>query len=1269
MSASIEDPRQSTEPASRADSAGDRAGDRASGRAADSAADSAADPAADRAADKAVALVREWLAQTEGVQPDGSAARLAGLLQDPVGLDFAIGFVDRVARPDDLRVAGRNLEDLARRIPSFLPWPLRALIAIGGPLARLLPWPIVPIARRVLRAMVGHLVIDATPARLGRTLERLQREGDRLNINLLGEAVLGDAEADRRLAGITALVKRNDVDYVSVKVSAVVSQLSMWAFDETVERVVERLVPLYETAALGVNPTFLNLDMEEFRDLDLTIEVFQRLLDRPSLRDYEAGIVLQAYLPEALPALDRLTAWALRRRSEQCAGIKVRVVKGANLAMERVDAALHGWPVAVLPSKRDSDANYKRVLDAALRPDRMDAVRIGIAGHNLFDIAWAWQLAESRGVTERVEVEMLLGMAPDQADAVRRTVGHLLLYTPVVQPSDFDSAISYLIRRLEENASTENFLSGVFELTRSPQIFKREEQRFRASLAAFEAASEVPAPHRVQNRLTERQSEVGANRAALFEPAGVRAGFLNAADTDPALPANREWGRAILQRAQTTTGGQALVDASAVVSGAAGVAVIERIVAETRAAGAAWAGRSVDERARILHDSGRVLSARRADLLEVLAAEAGKTLAEGDPEVSEAIDFAHYYAESVRDLAQIDDAAFTPVRLTVVAPPWNFPVAIAAGGVLAALAVGSAVIIKPAPQARRSAAVMVEALWDAGVPRDVLRFVDAPENEVGQALIAHPSVDRLVLTGAWQTAALFRSWRPDLPILAETSGKNAIVITPAADIDLAVADLVRSAFGHAGQKCSAASLAILVGSVATSARFERQLMDAVTTLRVGPALDPATVVGPLIERAEGALLDALTVLEEGEDWLVEPRALDESGELWSPGVRRGVVAGSAFHTTEYFGPVLGIMRARDLDEALDLQNATAFGLTAGLHSLDAGEVDYWLDHVEAGNLYVNRGITGAIVRRQPFGGWKRSSVGGSTKAGGPSYVMGFGSFAPVARQVRESLSLRGLSDRVREVLQASQPGLEFAGFDAARAGAVSDQRAWDDEFGVARDDSQLGAEFGGGFDDGFDDGDGDGGDGDDEGSGEVDDFDATASLVERAESAGALVERAESAGALVERNVLRYRPTAVTVRAAEGAPAHELVRVLLAAARAGSGVHISSAAPLPSSLLALLDTGVSSLRATSIAIETDARFTGRMLEVRPARIRLIAPDGVARSRELYAALDGDPDVAIWSGAVTAAGRVELLPFLREQAVSITTHRFGNPYPPLAELPL
>ena len=217
-------------------------------------------------------------------------------------------------------------------------------------------------------------------------------------------------------------------------------------------------------------------------------------------------------------------------------------------------------------------------------------------------------------------------------------------------------------------------------------------------------------------------------------------------------------------------------------------------------------------------------------------------------------------------------------------------------------------------------------------------------------------------------------------------------MTPSADVDLAVADVVRSAFGHAGQKCSAASLLILVGSAGYSARLRRQLADAVASLRVGPATDPATDMGPLIEPATGKLLRALTTLDPGEGWLVRPRRLDDAGRLWTPGVKHGVAPGSFFHLTECFGPVLGVLRARTLDEAIDLQNAVPFGLTGGLHSLDAGEIEHWLERVEVGNAYVNRHITGAVVRRQPFGGWKASAVGPGAKAGGPDYVAQLGTW-------------------------------------------------------------------------------------------------------------------------------------------------------------------------------------------------------------------------------------------------------------------------------------
>ena len=384
--------------------------------------------------------------------------------------------------------------------------------------------------------------------------------------------------------------------------------------------------------------------------------------------------------------------------------------------------------------------------------------------------------------------------------------------------------------------------------------------------------------------------------------------FTNTPDTDPSTAGNREWGRLVLARAAYTQLGAETVRANKI----PGPASLESVIQDTRVAAKAWEARGAEVRAWILHQAGSALGARRGDLVSVMAAEAGKTIAEADVEVSEAIDFAHYYAESARRLDAVDGAEFVPDTLTVVTPPWNFPVAIPAGSVLAALSVGSGVIIKAAPQTRRCAAVMVEALWQAGVPRDVLRFVTIDEGPLSKALISHSDVDRVILTGGWDTANLFRSWRPDLPLLAETSGKNAIIITPSADIDLAVADLVKSAFGHAGQKCSAASLAILVGSVGDSERFERQLVDAVSSLKVGFPNDPEVTMGPIIEAPLGKLADGLTTLGDGEEWLIAPRQLGPDARVWSPGVRTGIRPGSRFHTTEYFGPILGIMKAKSL---------------------------------------------------------------------------------------------------------------------------------------------------------------------------------------------------------------------------------------------------------------------------------------------------------------------------------------------------------------------
>jgi RHH-type proline utilization regulon transcriptional repressor/proline dehydrogenase/delta 1-pyrroline-5-carboxylate dehydrogenase len=305
------------------------------------------------------------------------------------------------------------------------------------------------------------------------------------------------------------------------------------------------------------------------------------------------------------------------------------------------------------------------------------------------------------------------------------------------------------------------------------------------------------------------------------------------------------------------------------------------------------------------------------------------------------------------------------------------------------LMAGNAVILKPAPEVRRTAWHLADQCWRAGVPGDVLQYVACPDDEVGRQLITDPDVGTVVLTGAHETALRFLEWKPSMRLLAETSGKNAIVVTASADLDAAIRDVVRSAFGHAGQKCSAASLLIVVAPLAGDPSFLARLAGAVRTLRVGEPADPATTMGPLIAPPGPTLRRGLTVLDPGEHWLREPRRLDAAGRMWSPGVRVGVAPGSWFHVTECFGPVLGVMVADDLDEAIELQNGTPFGLTGGIHSLDRREVARWLRNVDVGNAYVNRHITGAVVRRQPFGGWKRSSVGGGPKAGGPNYVAAF----------------------------------------------------------------------------------------------------------------------------------------------------------------------------------------------------------------------------------------------------------------------------------------
>ena len=1159
--------------------------------------------------EKATARARRWADESASQPVPRTARLLARILSDPDGLGFTTRFVDDVVRPADLDVASHALARLAAGRTDFLPRSLAAAMGLGGRATRLAPRSVTAVARRVFREIVGDLVVDATDRGLGPALARLRAGGNRLNVNLLGEAVLGEKEASRRLAEVSRLVAREDVDYVSVKVSAVTGPHNPWGFEEVVAHGVEVLSPLYRLAR--DNGTFLNLDMEDYKDLDLTIAVFTAILDQEDLAGYEAGIVLQAYLPDSLAAMERLQAWAAARVDAGGARIKVRVVKGANLSMERVDAEIHGWELTTWPTKQATDTSYKRILSWAMTPERTRAIHLGVAGQNLFDIAFAYELRQARGVADDVEFEMLAGMATGLQEVVRHETGHLLLYVPVVDPGEFDVAISYLVRRLEENAAPENFMSGVFDLAADEAVFAREERRFLAALADLDPAAPVPVPNRSQDRLAEREAGVPAATAASAER--IRRPFVSTPDSDPSLAANRRWARDIAAAVPTSARGAAQVEAGAARMVTTGEC--DAVVRATAAAAAAWQRRDPAERAVVLNRVGDVLEARRHELIEVAASEAGKTIDQSDPEVSEAIDFCRHYAEAsllLHDPEHMAGARFAPVDLTVVASPWNFPLAIPTGGVAAALAAGSAVILKPAPPAKRCAAELVRAFHDAGLSEDLVVLAPLDDGEVSRHLVTHERVDRVVLTGSYDTARLFRSWKPDMHLLGETSGKNALIVTPSADPDLAVRDVVASAFAHAGQKCSASSLLILVGSAGTSERIARQLVDATSSLRVRGPEHLDSQVGPVVVPDDEKALHGLTTLGAGEHWVLTPRDLGDG--LWRPGIRAGVVPGSEFHLTEYFAPVLGVMRVDTLEEAIEAVNEVDYGLTSGLHTLDTGELATWLEGIEAGNLYVNRGITGAIVRRQPFGGWKRSAIGSTTKAGGPSYLLGLGEVEPDrdAMAGESSHSVETLDPSVLALCRAAGPHLSADDAAELSRAVAADGAAWASDYGANRDVT----------------------------------------------------------GMACERNVLRYRSTPVLVRAGSGTALADTVRVLAAGILAGGPIGLSVADELPATIRELLEGWD-----IEVTVEDAHSWDSRLAMVANSgglgmRVRVLGPrDESSQQRwaDATRASSGSPDVALYTGAVTAWPHSELLPFLREQAVSITNHRFGTPLDLAADL--
>ncbi len=931
---------------------------------------------------------------------------VAGMIQDVNGKAFAIAVADQCFRSEQSGRIAKQVVHLLKTLgtPKFLTWGNRMKLHCFKKFAGVFSKPFVSIMRFMLRKDMEHVILPAEGKRLKQHVVQRRREGIRLNINHLGEAILGEEEAQKRLSIYLKTLSEDTVEYVSVKISTIYSQINVLAYDETVELLAERLRLLYRTAirspyklADGTDCSkFVNLDMEEYKDLHLTLHVFRKVLSEHEFTDYHAGIVLQAYLPDSYLLLQELTVWAMQRVAKGGAPIKVRIVKGANLAMERVEASAQHWAQAPYESKCDVDANFKRMMLYAMEREHIRAVHIGIASHNLFDISLAMLVRARNGVEKEAQFEMLEGMATHLSRVIQELSGGMLLYCPIAHKEEIQYAIGYLIRRFDENTNANNFLRDLFTIrTGSPEWNKQAEM----FCTAFEKMERVGTnPNRGQNR--QEEPEV----LSLDIP------FQNEANTDWNLAANREW----VERLIATWKERKHADIPIVIDGKTTTctefaegkdpshpgAILYRYSKATEThveialhcavkAHAVWNQKPVKERSAILANVAYWMRKHRGDLIGVMVADAGKTVMEADVEISEAIDFAEYYYKSVEKWHEMPDLEWQGKGPIFVVPPWNFPCAIPAGGILAALAAGNSVIFKPARETTLVAWLLASIFWRAGVPRTVLQFVTGESSIIGTKIITDERIAGVVLTGSTETAKRMMKMRHGVHLMAETGGKNALIVTNLADRDLAIKDLVYSAFGHAGQKCSAASLAILEAEVYDDTNFIAQLRDAAQSLKVGKSWDLKTKMNPMIHEPDEKLLRGLTILDEGEMWLLKPKQDPDNPCLWSPGIKWGVRANSFMHQTELFGPVLSVMRADDLDHAILLANGTPFGLTGGIHSLDLREQEYWMQHIEVGNAYINRAVTGAIVQRQPFGGCKESCFGPGAKAGGPNYVTQF----------------------------------------------------------------------------------------------------------------------------------------------------------------------------------------------------------------------------------------------------------------------------------------
>ena len=850
--------------------------------------------------------------------------------------------------------------------------------------------------------IAGSDAASATPG-----LKAMWDDGIAFSVDLLGETCVSDEEADAYarkyldlIANLPAEVAawkaqpRLEVDHlgaiprvnVSVKISALSARVDPIDTEGSIADLMRRLVPILEAARdRGV---FVNFDMEHHAFKDLTIELFQRCVERV---DFQAGLAMQAYLKSGVEDVKRLAEWTRRARKT----VTVRLVKGAYWDAETIRSEMHGWPCPVWPQKWQTDACFERMtealLDACPRTKGEPGVKLALGSHNVRSIAAALAGLESRGLPrEAIEVQMLHGMA-DQLKVAAAEMGlRVREYVPV---GEMIPGMAYLVRRLLENTSNESWLKAGFMDNADAGALLRQPgpAGVTAGMTAGVLADPVAAaPER--HRLTPAVAGVGDGRPFFTEPmrdfadAGQRKAFAAAV------------ARATVPRvANDRTPEQA-----AAMVGLATTALPGWRDAEPRA------------RAAVLVQAAALMRARRDGLAGVLIKEAGKTWREADADVCEAIDFCEYYARLAvplferarlgRFIGELDEVWYQARGVGVVISPWNFPLAILAGMTVASLVTGNPTIVKPAEQTPGIASVLCDLLWEAGVPTDVLQFCPAPGETTGAALVRDPRVALIAFTGSKavgldivQAAATHGANQEHVKrVVCEMGGKNAIIVDTSADFDEAVLGVRQSAFAYQGQKCSACSRVIVVDPAGDGGpaitQFTRRLVEATRALTIGDPTLPGTDIGPVIDAEAAEKIRRYieigrreSVMELGME---APAALAASGRSYvGPHIFGRVRPDHAIASEEIFGPVLAILHAADFDEALRLANASPYKLTGGVFSRKPAHLERARREFRVGNLYLNRGITGALVGRQPFGGFGMSGVG--SKAGGADYLLQF----------------------------------------------------------------------------------------------------------------------------------------------------------------------------------------------------------------------------------------------------------------------------------------